>query len=279
MAAGLVALLALAPGARPARADAPGDEPACADSIHDPIGIGVRDAGLDLGRGACGRDEVRIRLGGRAAIDTPAFYGALGGGLSIDARFTRAAWEWGVGADVLDVTFAQNAVIKATMSRLGPIHVHLARTGAVPGRVGQRLRGRWALALAGWLPYSEDDLDLAGGGGQLGATLSVVPQRRLTLHVRTHALGWITGSLAGRTRATAVAAGADLVVNTWSWLDLGAGVDAQAGWRGGFDHLLVRLAGHWRVFGPFRGELGGALRLIGDERTDLVIIAGVRRDL
>lgn len=259
-----------------AHAEAPGDEPLCDDSIHDPVLIGVRDAGLDIGRGGCGRNELAVRFGGGAAIDTPRFYGVLHGGLSANVRFHFGKWEWGAGADVVDYTFAQNAVIKATALRAGPVRAHLARVGTF--RLAS-LPAAWAVSAGVWLPFTETDVSWTSGGGQLALALTTVPHRRIALHLRAIGVAWATSSLVDNHLAAAAGIGVDAVVNTWRWLDVGVGADAQYGWRGGFDHALLRAALHWRVLGPYRGEAGLALRAAGAERTDMVVAVGARRDL
>ena len=53
---------------------------------------------------------------------------------------------------------------------------------------------------------------------------------------------------------------------------------AQAGWTGGFDHLLLHGAAHSRVNGPWRVAVGVGLRPIGNDVRDVVVATSLRRD-
>ncbi len=77
----LVVLGASAPAAADLEATAP-----CAEHIDDPVTLPWRDSGIDGGRGGCLHADVAVRLGARALVDTPDFYGTLGGDATVQIR-------------------------------------------------------------------------------------------------------------------------------------------------------------------------------------------------
>ncbi len=261
-------LLLVLPGV--ARADL------CEDAVGDPVPLAMRDGGFDAGRSACLRSDLDVRLTSYALIDTPDFYGTLGGELQLGIAFVEPiGFEWGVTVRALDVTFAQTAVLSTTEATYGPFAVHAAvsRAQALAGRelrLGALVRAE--------LPFTRATLDTSYAGAQLAGLASWQLARSLTLHTRLGLLGWYASSSSGSDTRGAVALSSDAAVRVLPWLSLLGGVEAQAGWYGGVDHLAARAGAHWRVRGPWRLDAGVALPVLGDERTDLVFTLGVRRD-
>ncbi len=248
----------------------------CSDSVDDPVPVTLRDGAIDALRSACMRSDLDVRLGGYALIDTPDFYGTLGGELAVGIRFVEhAGFEWGATIRLLDVTFAQTAVLSATDTTYGPISVHAAASRAA------RLGGRelqWGGLIRGELPFTRAELDTSTAGGQLAGLASLEASRTLVLHGRVALLGWYASSAAGRDTRGAVAVTADASVRMLAWLSLTGGAEVQAGWYGGLDHVAARAGAHWRVFGPWRVDAGLAVPVVGDERTDVAFTLGLRRD-
>lgn len=250
----------------------------CDDPVDEPVAVAWREAGADVARGACLQPDVGVRLGGRALIDTPAFYGTLGGDATFDVRFVEGRHvEWGLGLRMVDVGFVQNAVWKITGAGYGPVSAHAAYGDRA--RLGGRPLAR-ALAVRLALPYTESRLDGSSGSLQLAALATWQVRPRLRLHARAMALGWYSAATTGSTSRAALALSADASWRAIHWLTPTAGVDAQVGWYGaGLDHVALRLGAHWRVKGPWRAQAAAGRPLVGAERQDVAITLGVRRDL
>lgn len=274
MRARTLALLAAMTGV--ARAEPPADP--CDEPIDAPVAVAWRDAALDAGRAACLHPDVGLVVRGRALIDTPAFYGTLGGDVALAVRFVEGTrWEWGVTARAVDVAFIQNAVWQIVEPTYGPLTVHGARGGhlTLAGRPA-----RWAAQASAQLPYTTSIVDSSRGGVQLAGLLTWAPSPRLRVHGRLAALGWYGRAVTGTSTRGAALLAVDGSVRARRWLSLQVGLDLQAGWyRDGVDHLAARLGAHWRVKGPWRVAVGVGAPVAGRERQDLAAALGVWRDL
>ena len=268
----LALIVLLAPGI--AIADERDDDP-CKPSVIDPIVTPVRDVELDAQRSACMRQDLSVRLLSHALIDTPGFYGSLGGELAVGGRIVvREAHELSAQLRVVDFSFVQNAVNKVTNTGFGP----LVLGAAAGGFIGTGARGAVALQLE--LPYTRDHMDTTHVSGQLGGIVTGQLAPRVLLHGRLGALAMHAASLAGTTHRLAFRAGSDVVWHLRARLALLAGADLSAGWYGGFDHVLVRAGVHWqlrRTDWRLRAGLGAPVG--GDERTnavlDLALVHGI----
>ena len=270
---GLVGLVGLAPGV--AAAD---DADACSAPLADPVALAWRDTGVDGGRGACARPGASLVLGGRALVDTPAFYGTLAGDVTVSLRLADGPIEWLVAARAPAVTFVQNAVLAATTVGYGPVTV-----GAMIGDRA-RLRGRplrWAVAARVDLPFTEDRLGSTRAAGQLAALATWPVASGWRLHGRLAVVAARTWSELGGDGRAAGAATVDVTrAVARRRLFVGAGIDGQLGWYGpGLDHLAVRAGAQLRVTGAWRTTLAVGLPVAGAERTDLGFALGVSRDL
>jgi hypothetical protein len=263
----------VAAAASSARAD-----DACTDALDEPAAVPWRDAGWDAGRGACLRADVSATVRGRALVDTPAFYGTLGGDLALALRQTvgaRAAW--GVTVRALDVAFVQNAVWKLVEPDYGPVLVHGAL--ATDARLGGR-PAKLALFAEAELPFSRGALTPSSGAAQLAALATWRVRPRLQLHGRVAALGWYGHDVTGTTTRAAALASVDSTWRAACGVAIAGGVDAQAGWyQGGLDHLAVRVGAQLRVASRWRLGLAVGAPLVGRERQDLALALGVKRDL
>jgi hypothetical protein len=266
-----LALVALVMVAAPARARA---EDVCADPIVDPVAVPVRAGGFDLTRSACLRADFQSRIGAHALVDTPDFYGTLGGDFFIGVRFfEEMGLEWGATIRVVDLTFAQTAVVSATETTYGPISLH----GAVskPQRedlyIGGMLRVEVPFTRAVGLPTNS--------GAQLAGLVTYAAHDRVALHGRAALLGWFGTSAGGTDTRGAGVLSTDASIRAISWLRASAGLELQAGWyQSGVDHLAARVGAHWRIKGPWRVDIGALLPFAGEERTDLALTLGVLRD-
>ncbi len=249
----------------------------CADAVHDPVALGLRDGGFDAGVGACVRDQVFARTLAHAIIDTPGFYGQLGGELTIGASFivTRGL-QLGFGFRGVDFQFAQNAVSKATDLGYGPLALHLKASSNL--ELGNRpVYGALYFQLA--MPYTSAELQTVAVGGQLTGLLSFPVARSWLVHSRFGLVMGSTSSGGGTTLRAAGRGGADLNWNIRSWIDVAAGLDFQGGWFRSFDHAMAKVAAHWRVRGRWRVETGIGVPFVGQDRTNGIFTLGLSRDL
>jgi hypothetical protein len=249
----------------------------CEDHVDDPIALPWREAGVDAPRGGCLRSEVSVDLLGHALIDEPAFYGTLGGGASVMARFGGQYVEYGLGVRLLDATFVQNAVLKVTETGYGPItaQVALGDQGPVAGRPAA-----YVVYARVEVPFTRAELAMSSGGIQLGGALTWQIGAHHRLHGRVGLLGAYASSAAGSETRGAGVASVDLSSTLLSWLVATGGVDVQGGWFGaGLDHVAARAGAHWRITGVWRAAVAAGVPLVGAERTDVAFTLGVRRDL
>ncbi|MCB9561150.1 MAG: hypothetical protein H6708_12150 [Kofleriaceae bacterium] len=257
--------------AAPARADV------CDDAVIDPAPVALRAGGFDGGRSACLRSDLDLRLDAHALIDTPGFYGTLGGGLRLGVRFVeRVGFEWGATLQVADVTFAQTAVLAVTEAGYGPVGLHAAVSRAT-SLAGRDLRLGGVVGFE--LPFTRSALDASSAGGQLAGLATWEASDRVVIHGRLGVLGWYGASAGGTSTRGAIAASADAAVRTWSWLRAFGGLEVQGGWYGGgLDHVALRLGAHWRLRGPWQLDAAAAAPLVGAERTDVAFTFGLRHE-
>ncbi|HEY5924421.1 MAG TPA: hypothetical protein VIV11_22240 [Kofleriaceae bacterium] len=250
-----------------ALADERADDP-CIATVIDPIVTPVRDVDLDAQRSACLRQELEAGLLAHALIDTPGFYGSLGGDLALGGRVViREAHELSAQLRVVDFSFVQNAVNKVTHAGFGPLVIG----AAAGGFIGVGARGALVAQLE--LPFTRNDMDTVHISGQLGGVVTGRIAPRFVLHARLGALGMRASSVAGATNRLAFRAGSDVVWHLRTRLALLAGADLSAGWYHGFDHVLLRLGVHWRVTrdNDWRLRAGIGAPVGGDERANAVL--------
>lgn len=246
----------------------------CDDPIDDPVAIGMRAGGFDAPRSACLRATLDARVRGHALIDTPEFYGTLGGEVAVGLRFVEdLGLEWGATVRLVDVTFAQTAVITDTELRYGPVSVH----AAMDHRRSSRLRLAGLLGLE--VPFTRSELETSTAGAQLAGLATWRALDRVAVHGRVAALGWYGSSVSGTSVRGAAVVSADAAIRTVHWLHAFAGLEASAGWyRGGVDHVAARVGAHWRVYSRWRVDVGAIVPVLGKERLDLAFTIGVHRD-
>lgn len=249
-------------------------EDVCDDSIVDPVAVPLRAGGFDLPRSACLRADFGTRIDAHALVDTPDFYGTLGGDLFIGVRFLEdMGFEWGATVRVVDVTFAQTAVLTATEATYGPISVH----GAIGTAQSDDLHLGGELRVE--LPFTRAIGEPSSAGAQLAGLATYAAHDTVALHGRAALLGWYATSAGGTDTRGAGLVSVDASIRAITWLRASAGLELQGGWyRSGVDHLAARLGAHWRVVGPWRVDVGAVVPIAGEERTDLAFTLGLRRD-
>jgi hypothetical protein len=264
---------------RPTPAAAAAEDP-CADPLLEaPLAPALRDTGLDRTRGACLSSAVDTRARGAAAVDRPEFYGTLAGSLFVERRFLLLPdLELQAGARAVDHRFAQDAVVTASETALGP--VWLGATIGDRRRPGGRLL-RLAYGLRFELPYTDSNyIDTPVVAARPEAAAALALARTLALHGRLAGLLWLARPPDDVDTRRALVASTDLVWAPWRVLAIGAGVEAQAGWyESGLDHLLVRGGLRAPLGCRVRIDLAAAAPVAGEERTDLVVELGAHVDL
>ena len=247
----------------------------CAGADFEPASVAVRDSGIDAARSACTRSGLAGRARALAQIDTGDFYGNLAGSLFLDARWlVRAGVELEAGARFIDYRFAQNAVLADDELSVGPIIAGISQARPL------RRFGRpaiWSPRLRIEVPRSGTGLDATPFSASPSATLTLVWSEAMRTHSRAALLLWLARGATGLDSRAAAALSTDVAWRPAGWVTLSAGFEAQAGWHEDFDHLLAR--GLVRLGGDTGGELAVAGRLLGEERTDVVVTLGVSRSM
>jgi hypothetical protein len=250
----------------------------CAEHVYDPPAVAWRESGIDAPRAACRHADLALTLGGRLVYDPDDFYGTGGAGVTFGARFVDGEHlEWGFALRVLDATTVQNAVLTVDELGYGPLQAHLGygtlgRAFGVPRRSFHYVRAE--------LPFTRSRLDGSSGALQLGHASTWLLTPRLQFHGHAALLGWYASSTSGRDGRASLTASADVGWLAAGWLTVFAGGDAQLGWYGWTSPVLAARAGaHWRIKGLWRADLAAGRPLLGDERADLHLTLGVRRDL
>lgn len=252
-------------------------DPVCLDPDLEPAAAPLRDSGLDVARSACTETALRARSRGAALIDTGDFFGTLDGSLRLTGRWvSRGGVELEAGARVADYRFAQNAVLTSSELSAGPVWIGVSQSHTTRA-LGYA--ATWAPQLRLELPRSGSASDLTELAASPAVVLSVALRPNFRLHVRSGLLLWAARPATGFDTRAAVAASADAAWRAGRWLALTGGIEAQAGWRGDFDHLLGRAA--IRVGGRTAVDLAAAAPVpeLGRERIDLVVTLGIGRRL
>jgi hypothetical protein len=245
----------------------------CANSLVEPVPTPLRDVAIDAQRAACARDELSTYAQADILVDTPGFHGELGGDLRVGARMQLRALELFAGVRLTRFVFAQNAVNKVTALQFGP----LTLGAAYVGRVGDGANAALTAVLE--VPYTRDDTATMHASGSVNALLTGALARRTFVHARLGMVAMHASSTGGSTTRTAARAGLDLVQLLGARFAVGAGIESQAGWYAGLDHVALRLSLQWRMFDVWRGAIGAGLPVAGEERTNAIITLGLVRDL
>jgi len=252
----ITCLLARAAGAAP-----------CEDPVLDPVTTPIRDAAIDQQRTACLRNEMAIHLGGRALVDNPGFHGVLSGDLRGSGRLVlRPRFELDVDVQLVDATFVQNAVNKATRVAAGPITVGAAFAAASTEDM--------ALALVGSVELrgTRTGDDTVRTSGELTAVATGVLAARTLMHGRFGGVWMLAASTAGDSERVAFRAGVDVAHRLARPLSVLLGAEAQTGWYGGgLDHVSLRAGVQLHVRRGWRGAIGIAAPVGGEERTNVVL--------
>lgn len=254
-------LLAALLAAAPARAA----EPACfARSLaQGPLAVSYLGADVGTARRACPRTEAGLGLQGGAIIDTPNFYGALGGGLLAFGSWAPSErLELFGTVEAVRFQFVQNATLNGISLALGQTTVGATYVALQLDRLTLAPTARLEL------PTSFLSSRTRTVGAELGVAAQYQPLHALGVH------GYLgAGVSAGLTAAPAqpragvlAQVGADYTFADWFAvvLDVAAGF----GRRAAVDHVSPAFglrAGLGELLGA---ELAVTLPLAGDERHD-----------
>ena len=261
-----------------ARAEARPEGP-CADPLLRPLAPPVRDSGLDHTATPCLGRELSVRARGAALLDTPELYGTLAGSLLIDLRLRPLPrLELTLGARAIDHRFAQNAVVDESETAIGPLSLAAAVELDRRTLAGRALHLGWALRFD--VPYTDSGSDVPVAAASPQLTAAWAAGRRLVGHARLAALLWLARPPDDVQTRRAAALSTDWVFAPARVIAIGLGAEVQTGWYGGgLDHLLVRGGVRVPLGCETRLELSGAAPLLGEERTDVLVLLGLTRDL
>lgn len=247
----------------------------CASGDFEPAAVAIRDSGIDAARSACTRSAFRARARGLAQIDTANFFGSLSSSMFVSARWLiLAGVELELGARLVDYRFAQNAVLTDDEISVGPAVVGISQ--ARPHRRFGR-PAIWAPRLRIEIPRSDSGLDATPFSASPSATLTIVWSEATRTHSRAALLLWLARGSTGLDSRAAAAASTDIAWRPGTWFTLSAGLEVQAGWHDGFDHLLAR--GAVRFGGDTGVDVSAGAPLWGEERTNAVLSVGFSRSM
>jgi hypothetical protein len=236
------------------------------DDLAAPVELTVRTIGLGAPRSACTERQLSVSLGGAATIDVPNFYGLLGGGLTIGARWPVHHIELRADLRAAEETFAQNASLKATSLDAGPFTVGALRTFHILGAVV-------APAARLVLPLTDSASPHFAGAGELALHADRRVARSFSADAHVAVLGALYTPPGATDRFGALVAGtgaAWLPARRWA---IHLGVEASTGWYGAaLDHLLVRGGVRFRTHHAGDFTAGALIPLAGRERTDLAFV-------
>lgn len=240
----------------------------CEHDLTPPAEVGLRAAGLGAPRTACVEKTLRLDVLGAAAIDVPSFYGTLGTRVALGVRWPARGWEISGDLYPAELQFSQNASIKATELGVGGGALGALRSFAI-SMGGHAVVVAPAVRLV--LPLQNSMHPTFAGAAELAVHAATRPLAWLTVDGHLSAAGEAYAPAGGYDGLAGVTLGGGAGAAPVRWFAAHAGLEAGAGWHGGFDHLLARVAVHFRVGASNRMVLGVAAPLAGAERTDLVI--------
>ena len=247
----------------------------CDDSVLDPVATPIRDVAIDAQRAACLRDEGSVHAGGSALVDNPGFHGVLSGALRVAGRTrVRDRLELGATVQLIDATFVQNAVNKATHVTIGPVTLAAAFAAASDADL--------ALAIVASLELRGTRLneDTVRTSGEVTAVVTAELAPCTRLHGRFGGLWMLAASTAGDTERVAFRAGVDVAHRLRRAVSFQLGAEVQTGWYGGgLDHVNLRAGVLFVVRRGWRGAIGIGAPVGGEERTNVVLDLGVVRAL
>jgi hypothetical protein len=262
----LFVLLAAAPASADDSPDTAGAGFGCRTNSalpEGPVALGFAEADLAAPRRACPRTEIGLSIRAQAIIDTPNFYGNLGGqGALFGSWAVRPTLELFAALEALTVGFTQNATLTTTQFTLG--HFTAGGTLIVLDRKASRLTG----ALTGrlLLPTSFEIPGMRLIGGEIGYNTVWQLLGWLALHggVAINVTAGV-GAAASDPRVGGVAVfGAEFV--PFSWL---AFVLDFSGRLGRTTSVAPALALRFRI-GSLGIEAGGTLPVAGTDRHDFL---------
>jgi hypothetical protein len=252
-----------------------GSHDACEYELVDPVPTPFLDVGIDDQRAACLRTEVGIGITTHFLVDPEEFHGHVGGDAILDLRHVfHRELELGARVRLIDVGYVQTAVNKEVETQFGPVLLSAAW--------GRRLApsARVALVLAAELPYTRNERETTHSGGELTALVTGALSEYWTLHGRLGALAAIADSEGGTLKRLGMRAGFDIAWRSArSRIGLISGLETQAGFTGGLDILMFRQGFQLHVGKLYRLVSGAAVRLTGNDHTNVIFHLGVAREL
>ncbi len=226
-----------------------------------PAGFGYVEADLATGRRACPRTELGLGVRGGAIIDTPNFYGNLGGQAQLFGSWAfRRKTELFATLEPVTFGFTQNATLTKTEATFGHFTAGISQVvyegstiaGAVTGRV--------------LLPSSFEIPGMRLMGVEAGHSVSFRPRRWIEVH-GTASLD-LTFAI-GPARPDPRIGGFLVAGAAWEPVDWFALVVDVSGRVSRVSYLAPMAALRFKV-ASLGIELGASLPLVGNDRHDFV---------
>jgi hypothetical protein len=258
--------------AEPPKAAAASDEtapsydppPLCASSagLHGgPAAFGYVEGDFASGRRACPRSEVGLGVRGLVIIDTPNFYGNVGGqGLLFGSWAFRRQTEVFATLEAVTFGFTQNATLTKLDATLGHFTAGITQVvyerstlaGSVTGRV--------------LLPSSFEIPGMRLMGAEVGHAVSFRPRRWIEVHGSVN-LDLTFGIGPGRSDPRV--GGFGVVGAMWQPIDWFGLVVDVSGRVARVSYLAPMVALRFKI-GSLGIELGASLPVVGNDRHDVV---------
>nr|MBA2541144.1 hypothetical protein [Deltaproteobacteria bacterium] len=147
---------------------------------------------------------------------------------------------------------------------------------------GRRLApsARAAVVATAEVPYTRNETETVHSGGELTALVTGALSEHWTLHGRLGALATIASSEGGTTKRLAMRSGVDVAWrSSGSRIGLITGIESQAGLTGGLDMVAVRQGFQLHLGKLYRLVSGVAIRLTGNDHTNVVFVLGLAREM
>jgi hypothetical protein len=208
-------------------------------------------------------------------IATNDFFGTVAASWFVSVRrVALRTIELELGARVLDYRFAQNAIVTRTETSVGPIFAAVTQT----------FQTKWFGLPAAWAPSMRIDVPRTDTGYEIttfAATPALLatlgPSDRFRLHARLAALLFSASPPSGVDSQFAGALSFDSTYRPTWWFATSLGMEAQSGWHGPFDHLLLRGTLRFALGRNNRLDIAAAVPMLGEERTTLLFQLGFSR--
>lgn len=240
-----------------------------------PLQVGFFDGDVGRPRRVCARSELALAGGGSAILDTPNFYGSLGGGAQLQGSWAIAAdAELFAAIEAVHFRFVQNATL--THTYLGPGLTSIGGTWRRAGTENLAVATTARLTLPTAFGLYRNAWPVAA---DVGAAFQWIVHPMLSAHGGFGGVGMgaLGGADPGLRLGFQLLAGVE--VRPWERLSLVADVSTLLGWADAVDQLTAAAGLRGDIGWGFGVEAAAMLPLAGSTRTDFAGALRISRRL